>query len=276
MAPNRAFVFNSDPSSLPTMGKHISIQPAPYDSDGASPEGGFFLKSLYASINPDQRSRIRDAHQKSYQAVLQPGSPLTGRSIAVVQKSSNPALRSGDTVVGPLPIQEYTALTDDLIPHLHHLANPLGIEDIRVYLSALGAPGLAAYGGLYGIGKAKRGQTIFISAASGVVGQMVGQLARLEGPRIIRSVGSDAKLEYITSTLEFDVGFDCKKESPAAALERLTPEGLNFCFENVGGEQLDAAFGAMTDFGRVVPVSAEELHDDLFVEADCERVYCVR
>ena len=252
MASNRAFVFQSVPSGLPIAGEHISVVPAAYDSDRACPEGGVFLKSLYASIDPYQRSRMRLAHIKSYQPPLEPGSPLTARSIAEVRRSSNPDFRPGDIVVGHLPIQEYVALTSDLLPHLKQLDNPLGIEDIRVYLGALGVPGLTAYGGLYEIGKPQKGQTIFVSAASGAVGQMVGQLARLEGLRTIGSVGSDEKLEYITSTLGFDAGFNYKKEAPAAALSRLAPEGLDIYFDNVGGEHLDAALGAMKDFGRVV------------------------
>lgn len=253
MAPNRAFVFNRVPPGLPRIGEHISVQSAAYDSGGACPEGGVFLKALYASIDPYQRSRMRAAHIKSYQPALEPGSPLTARSIAEVQRSDHPGFSPGDIVVGPLPIQEYVALSADrLSSSLKQLDNPLGIEDPRVYLGALGVPGLTAYGGLYEHGKAEKGQTIFISAASGAVGQMVGQLAKLEGLRTIGSVGSDEKLDYITSTLGFDAGFNYKKERPAEALPRLASEGLDIYFDNVGGEHLDAALGSMKDFGRVV------------------------
>jgi len=252
MAPNRAFVFNSVPSGLPIIGENISIQLAAYDSDGVCPDDGVFLKSLYTSIDPYQRSRMRAAHVKSYQPPLEPGSPLTARSIAEVQRSENSAFRPGDIVVGNLPIQEYVALSGDLLPQLRQLDNPLGIEDVRIYLGALGVPGLTAYGGLYEIGKPERGQTIFISAASGAVGQMVGQLARLEGLRTIGSVGSDEKLDYIMSTLGFDAGFNYKRENPAQALARLAPEGLDIYFDNVGGEHLEAALCSMKDFGRIV------------------------
>jgi len=252
MAPNRAFVFNSVPSGLPIIGENISIQLAAYDSDGVCPDDGVFLKSLYTSIDPYQRSRMRAAHVKSYQPPLEPGSPLTARSIAEVQRSENSAFRPGDIVVGNLPIQEYVALSGDLLPQLRQLDNPLGIEDVRIYLGALGVPGLTAYGGLYEIGKPERGQTIFISAASGAVGQMVGQLARLEGLRTIGSVGSDEKLDYIMSTLGFDAEFNYKRENPAQALARLAPEGLDIYFDNVGGEHLEAALCSMKDFGRIV------------------------
>ncbi|KAL9622624.1 MAG: hypothetical protein Q9204_008014, partial [Flavoplaca sp. TL-2023a] len=195
---------------------------------------------------------MRPPHIKSYQPALKSGDTITARSIATVLRSDNSAFHPGDIVVGPLPIQEYVALSEDLLGPLNQLHNPLDIEDIRVYLGALGVPGLTAYGGLYEIGKPENGQTIFISAASGAVGQMVGQLAKREGLRAIGSVGSDEKLEYITSTLGFDAGFNYKKESPAEALPRLAPEGIDIYFDNVGGEHLEAALCSMRDFGRVV------------------------
>lgn len=252
MALNRAFTFNSVPSGVPIIGEHISIQPAAYDPDGVCPKDGVFLKSLYASLDPYQRSRMRAPHVKSYQPPLELGNPLTARSIAEVQRSEHPSFHPGDVVVGHMPIQEYVALSGDLLSHLKQLDNPLGIEDVRVYLSALGVPGLTAYGGLYEIGKPERGQSIFISAASGAVGQMVGQLARLEGLHTIGSVGSDEKLDYITSTLGFDAGFNYKKERPAQALSRLAPRGLDIYWDNVGGEHLEAALCSMKDFGRVI------------------------
>ncbi|KAL8718893.1 MAG: hypothetical protein Q9181_008136 [Wetmoreana brouardii] len=252
MSPNRAFMFNSIPSGLPVIGENIFVQPAPYDADGICPANGIFLKCLYASIDPYHRSRMRPPHIKSYQPALKPGDTLTARSIATVLRSENSAFSPGDIVVGPLPIQEYVALSEETLGPLNQLHNPLGIEDIRVYLGALGVPGLTAYGGLYEIGRPENGQTIFISAASGAVGQMVGQLAKLEGLRTIGSVGSDEKLEYITSILGFDAGFNYKKERPAEALPRLAPEGIDIYFDNVGGEHLEAAFCSMRDFGRVV------------------------
>jgi NADPH-dependent curcumin reductase CurA len=113
-------------------------------------------------------------------------------------------------------------------------------------------PGLTAYSSLYEIGKPKKGETIFVSAASGAVGQIVGQLAKHEGLRVIGSVGSDDKLEFITKELGFDGGFNYKNEKPADALARLAPEGLDIYYENVGGEHLEAALDAMKNFGRVV------------------------
>ena len=252
MAPNRAFVYKSVCEGIPVIGENIAIEPAAYDFSGACPQGSVFLKTLYASIDPYQRLRMRPTHKKSYQPALEPGTALTARSIAEVLRSDHARFRAGDVVVGPIPIQEYAALSDDLLALLQPLDNKLGIADIRVYLGVLGVPGLTAYGGFYEIARPEKGQTMFISAASGAVGQMVGQLARLEGLRTIGSVGSEEKLAFITEELGFDAGFNYKRESPAAALARLAPEGVDVYFDNVGGEHLDAALEAMKDCGRIV------------------------
>jgi NADPH-dependent curcumin reductase CurA len=113
-------------------------------------------------------------------------------------------------------------------------------------------PGLTAYSSLYEIGRPQKGETIFVSSASGAVGQLVGQLAKHEGLRVIGSVGSDKKLDFIINELGFDGGFNYKKESPAQALRRLAPEGLDIYYENVGGEHLDASLDAMKMYGRIV------------------------
>ena len=113
-------------------------------------------------------------------------------------------------------------------------------------------PGLTAWSSFYEIGKPKKGETIFISAASGAVGQIVGQLAKHEGLTVIGSVGDDKKLSFIQSELGFDAGFNYKKEKPADALARLAPNGIDIYYENVGGEQLEAAISSLNMFGRVI------------------------
>lgn len=251
MTRNKALIFKDIPSGLPVVGKDLTVEPAPYDSNGPCPENGLFLQSLYASIDPYQRARMRAAHIKGYSPPFTLGQAINNRGIAKVLRSNNPNYKEGDVIVGMLPTQEYVALDDKRLFLLRHLNNPLGIEDIRVYLGALGIPGLTAYAGLYEIGKPQKGETIFISAASGAVGQMVGQLAKMEGLKVIGSVGTDKKLDFIIKELGFDGGFNYRKEKPAEALERLAPEGLDIYFENVGGEHLEAALDNMKDFGRI-------------------------
>ena len=128
--------------------------------------------------------------------------------------------------------------------------NPYNL-DPKVFLGALGVAGLSAYSSMYDIAKPRNGETIFISAASGAVGQLVGQLAKVEGLFVIGSVGTNEKLDFITTELGFDAGFNYKKEKTNEALARLAPTGLDIYFDNVGGEQLEAALDAMKDFGRI-------------------------
>merc|ERR1712227_888461 len=131
------------------------------------------------------------------------------------------------------------------------LENPYNL-DPKLFVGALGMPGLTAYSSFYAIGEPKKGETIFISAASGAVGQLVGQLAKHEGLKVIGSVGDDKKKDYITNDLGFDGAFNYKNEKPADALARLAPNGVDIYYENVGGEHLEAAINAMNDFGRII------------------------
>ena len=151
-------------------------------------------------------------------------------------------------------IEEYSAIPAEALKYLEKLDNPYNL-DPAIYVGALGMPGLTAYSSFYEIGQPKKGETIFISAASGAVGQLVGQLAKHEGLTVIGSVGSDEKLSFIEKELGFDGGFNYKKEKPADALKRLAPKGIDIYYENVGGEQLEAAIDAMSDFGRISKLS---------------------
>ena len=193
---------------------------------------------------------MRDPSTKSYVPGFSLNAPLQNRSIARVLKSGTPKFAPGDLVLGMLNIEEYSAVSAEGVKGLAKLDIPYGLKT-SLFLGALGMPGLTAYSSFYAIGKPKKGETIFISAASGAVGQIVGQLAKHEGLTVIGSVGSDDKLEYIEKELGFDGGFNYKKEKAADALERLCPKGIDIYYENVGGEQLDAAIEAMTDFGRI-------------------------
>ncbi|GAD98269.1 oxidoreductase, zinc-binding dehydrogenase family [Paecilomyces variotii No. 5] len=249
---NKALVFKKVPSEYPVPGEHLATETVPGDANSPAPENGVTLKSLYASYDPYMRGRMRPAEVKSYAPAFQLGKPIDSAIIAKVLKSNNSKYKEGDLVIGQLPIQEYILLDGNSIGQIKPLDNPLGIEDIRVFLGALGMPGLTAYSSLYEIGKPKKGEVIFISAASGAVGQLVGQLAKHDGLKVIGSVGSDDKLEFITKELGFDGGFNYKKEKPADALKRLAPEGIDIYYENVGGEHLEAALDAIKNFGRVV------------------------
>jgi NADPH-dependent curcumin reductase CurA len=249
---NKALVFKEIPQGYPVPGQHLTVEPATYDANVAPPADGVVLHSLYTSFDPYMRGRMRPAEVKSYAPAFDLNKPIESASIAKVLRSNTDSYKEGDLVIGHVAIQEYISLDGPNLARIRKLENPLGIEDIRVFLGALGMPGLTAYSSLYAIGKPKKGETIFVSAASGAVGQIVGQLAKHEGLRVIGSVGSDEKLDYIINELGFDGGFNYKNEKPADALARLAPEGIDIYYENVGGEHLEAALDAMKNFGRVV------------------------
>ncbi|KAJ5948206.1 hypothetical protein N7466_001221 [Penicillium verhagenii] len=251
---NKALFFSKvpQPQTYPAAGEHLTVSEVGYGPDVAAPENGVVLKSLYSSFDPYMRGRMRAPETKSYSPPFALGKPLDTATVGKIVRSNNADFKEGDLVIGHLPLQEFVALDSPNMVRIRNIENPLGLEDIRVFLGPLGMPGLTAYSSLYDIGKPKKGETIFVSAASGAVGQLVGQLAKHEGLRVIGSVGSDEKLNYIINELGFDGGFNYKTEKPADALKRLAPEGVDIYYENVGGEHFEAALNAMNDFGRVV------------------------
>lgn len=251
-AQNKALIFKKIPTGFPVPGEHLTVEPVPFDLQSPAPEGGITVETTYISFDPYMRGRMRPLKVKSYSPPFDLNKPIFSRCIAKVLKSNNNLYQPGDLVIGFLPVQKYYSLSSGDMKSVRLLQNPLGIEDIRVFLGALGMPGLTAYASLYEIGKPKKDETIFISSAAGAVGQIVGQLAKHEGLRVIGSVGSDVKLDYIVNKLGFDGGFNYKTEKPADALARLAPDGIDIYYDNVGGEQLDAALAAMNDFGRIV------------------------
>ncbi|TVY84961.1 NADP-dependent oxidoreductase [Lachnellula suecica] len=251
MVQNKAIIFRKVPKGLPVPGRDLVVEQREFDIDQAPPSGGITTKNFYASFDPYQRGRMRAPEAKSYSPPFTLDQPIGNNAVAKVLKSDNSKFKEGDVVVGFLQTEEYSAVSKDSADTLKKIENPYDL-DLKEFLGALGMPGLTAYSSFYDIGKPVKGETIFISAASGAVGQIVGQLAKHEGLRVIGSVGSDEKLDFIIKELNFDGGFNYKKEKPADALSRLAPDGVDIYYENVGGEQLSAAINAMNNFGRII------------------------
>lgn len=195
---------------------------------------------------------MRNPEVKSYAPPFELGKPITNTGIAKILKSDNERFKEGDVVRfnGTLPTEEYSVLSSEIVKTAEKLDNPFNL-DMKLFVGPLGMPGLTAYSSFYAIGEPKKGETIFISAASGAVGQLVGQLAKHEGLKVIGSVGDDKKLEFIEKELGFDAGFNYKKEKSSDGLKRTAPQGLDIYYENVGGETLEAAINAMNNFGRI-------------------------
>ena len=181
---------------------------------------------------------MRDPSVKSYSQPYALDEPITNSSVSTVVKSNNPNFREGDivTVLMACPIEEYTLLPAsylkqgaEIMGHstVTKIDNPYNL-DVKHWLHALGMPGITAYASFYGIAgpKFEKGETIWISSAAGAVGQIVGQLAKREGMKVIGSVGSNEKLAFIEKDLGFDSGWNYKNEKPAEALAKRAPDGI--------------------------------------------------
>lgn len=251
MVQNKGLIFKKVPSGWPVEGDHLVIEDRGFDLNAQPPHNGITTQNLHVSFDPYQRSRMRAPEEESYSPPFELGKPITNSAVAKVLRSANSKFQEGDLVTGMLPTEEYSIIPGEIANSMvRKLDNPYNV-DPKLYVGALGMPGLTAYSSFYEIGTPKKGETIFISAASGAVGQIVGQLAKHEGLTVIGSVGSDEKLEFIKKDLNFDDGFNYKKEKASDALPRLAPKGIDIYYENVGGEQLDAALAAMTNYGRI-------------------------
>lgn len=249
---NKSLIYKKTPTALPVPGEHLLVEDRPIDITTPPPAGGLVVEILYSSVDPYMRGRMRDPSVSSYAPPFTLDEPVPGGGVAkVLLTGDEEAFPVGTHVVGMFPIAEYARVDDAKAASVRKITNPHNIQDLSLFIGALGMPGLTAWSALHRIGKPKAGETIFISSAAGAVGQIVGQIAKREGLTVIGSVGSDEKLDFITRELGFDAGFNYKKESPFDALPRLAPQGIDIYFENVGGDHLEAALASMNRLGRI-------------------------
>ncbi|KAK3028966.1 hypothetical protein RJ639_039993, partial [Escallonia herrerae] len=213
------------------------------------PQGvkGVVVKNLYLSCDPYMRSRMRDL-RGSYVEPFTPGSPVVGYGVAKVLDSGDPNFKEGDLVWGMTGWEEYSLITaTETLFKIQHTDVPLSY-----YTGLLGMPGMTAYAGFYEICSPKKGESVFVSAASGAVGQLVGQFAKLLGCYVVGSAGTKEKVDLLKNKFGFDEAFNYKEEKDLdAALKRYFPNGIDIYFENVGGEMLDAVLVNMRLRGRI-------------------------
>nr|AAX99161.1 2-alkenal reductase [Hordeum vulgare subsp. vulgare] len=206
------------------------------------------VKNLYLSCDPYMRSRMSRHDEPSYVPDFVQGEVLTTLGVSKVVESGHQDYKAGDLVWGMTGCEEYTLITN-LQTHfkINHPELPLSY-----YTGVLGMPGLTAYVGFFDVAKPKKGDYVFVSAASGAVGQLVGQLAKISGCYVVGSAGSDEKVNLLKTKFGFDDAFNYKKEQDLnATLKRCFPEGIDIYFENVGGAMLDAVLLNMRLHGRV-------------------------
>ncbi len=211
-------------------------------------EGQVLVRVHYLSLDPYMRSRMMDI--RSYAEPQKLGETMIGGTAGIVAASSNPRFAVGETVVGPLGWAEYGLSDGRGLMKVDTRAIPLS-----AYLGPVGMPGVTAWYGLNRICEPKAGETVVVSAASGAVGSVVGQLAKLAGCRAIGIAGGPDKCRYVTSELGLDACIDHRQhtdlQSMAKAIRAAAPNGVDCVFENVGGICLDGALANINPFGRV-------------------------
>lgn len=237
---NRRVVLNSRPVGAPTAAdfrlEEVAIsEPA---------EGQVLLRTLYLSLDPYMRGRMSDA--PSYAASVAIGEVMVGGTVSRVEASLHPNYQVGDLVVGSTGWQEF-ALSDGTRLSKLEAAMPRP----SLALGVLGMPGFTAYMGLLDIGQPRAGETVVVAAASGAVGSVVGQIARIQGCRVVGVAGGAVKCRYVVEELGFDACIDHHSENLNKQLAAACPQGIDVYFENVGGAVFNAVLPLLNPRARV-------------------------
>jgi NADPH-dependent curcumin reductase CurA len=208
-------------------------------------EGEVLVRNEWLSLDPYMRGRMSDA--KSYVKPVQVGEVMVGQTVGEVVESRHPGFHQGDKVLTSLGWQAFGVAKGKELRLIDASRVPASY-----YLGILGMPGLTAWFGLNEIGKPKAGETLVVSAASGAVGSVVGQLGKLRNMRVVGIAGGREKCDYVVRELGFDACVDYRAGNLAENLRAACPDGIDVDFENVGGEILDTILRQMNAFGRVV------------------------
>ena len=217
-------------------------------------EGQVLIRNAFFSVDPYMRPRMNDV--RSYVAPFTLGEAMTGGAVGRVAVSRDERYAEGDWVLHYLGWREW-ALTDGAaVRRLDPEAAP-----VSTALGVLGMPGFTAWYGLFALGRPQEGDTVLVSGAAGAVGSAAGQMAAIAGCRVVGSAGSVEKLAWLRD-LGFDGVFNYREQSAREALAELAPEGIDIYFDNVGGDHLEAAIGALRTYGRVVACGSISRYND--------------
>lgn len=210
----------------------------------AAPPGGVLLRTLYLSLDPYMRGRMSD--RKSYAKPLNIGEVMVGEGVAEIITSNHSDYAVGDIVLAQTGWRTHVASSGAGLRKLDSASAP-----VTTALGVLGMPGFTAYAGLTLIGKPKHGETVVVAAASGPVGSLVGQLARIAGARTVGIAGGPEKCRYVVEELLFDAVIDHRAPNLASSLATACPAGIDVYFENVGGAIWQAVLPLLNTFARV-------------------------
>ena len=209
-------------------------------------DGEVLVRNTVMSVDPYMRGRMNDA--RSYAAPYQLEQPMYGGVVGVVETSRVDGLLPGTVVRHGLGWREWALVPARQAEVVDPAADGVPAS---AYLGVLGMPGLTAWVGVHDIADVRPGETMFVSAASGAVGSIAGQLARLAGLRVVGSAGSAEKVAWLRDELGFDAAFDYHDGDVTEQLEQAAPDGIDTYFDNVGGDHLRAAIAVMNPFGRI-------------------------
>ena len=242
MATNKAWTLAAYLNGLPTLDNFKLVEsPVPVPGDGE-----VLVRNLWLSLDPYMLGRM--TQQKSYTKGVEVGDVMTGETVGEVVESKHPGFAPGEKVVGITGWQLYAAVQSEVLSKIDASAR----FPLSYYLGCLGMPGRTAYFGLNEVGKPKPAETLVVSAASGAVGSVVGQLGKIAGCRVVGIAGGKAKCDYVTGELGFDACVDYKSGNLLRDLKEACPKGIDIYFDNVGGETLDTVLRMVNTFARII------------------------
>ncbi len=238
---NREVILKSRPDGMPAASNFAIRESVLPELEGNQ----ILIKNLYMSVDPYMRGRMRDA--RSYAAPFGEGEVMTGGAVGEVVASNHEQFQVGDAVLHHNGWREYHISTGIGLTRID-----TSIAPIQSFLGVAGMPGQTAYFGLLRVGEPKPNETVFVSAASGAVGSLVCQIAKIRGCYVVGSVGSDAKAQWLLEEAGIDDVINYREESNLSqALRTKCPKGIDVYFENVGGVHLEAALANMNMWGRI-------------------------
>jgi len=237
---NRQIRLKSRPAGMPTADNFETVEaPMP-----ALQDGDVLRRTTYLSLDPYMRGRMSEG--PSYAASVNLHEVMCGHTVREVVESRHPDFRAGDIVAGYDGWQQYAASSGKELRKLDPKVVP-----VSTAIGVLGMPGATAYVGLFDIGQPKAGETVVVSAASGAVGAIVGQLAKIHGCRAVGIAGSPDKCRYVVDELGFDACINYKTDDLVPALREACPDGADVYFENVGGKVFAAVLKVINRGARI-------------------------
>ena len=238
---NRSILLASRPVGVPE-DSNFKLAEAPMPEAG---DGEVLIRTTYLTVDPYMRGRMRDA--KSYANPWPLDEAPVGGAVGIIEKSNHPDFSEGDNVTGSWGWTEHTVSSGAGLTKLDPDEAP-----VTTAIGILGMPGMTAYFGFLDICQPKEGEQVFVSGAAGAVGEVVGQIAKIKGCRVVGSAGTDEKVERLKSECGYNEAFNYKTDTEfRSVLRGYFPNGIDCYFDNVGGEMTDAAIINIAPMARI-------------------------